>query len=276
MELFLLSLQKTYRLAGVIICACMATAPPAYASSNDELSSLDQCLAENPLHECVSPTENNTSGAGGIATKEDSTDQALSATSFRYAGTGLETVQIGEPYDAGTGEFDWRGETGCLKFEQTIKKAQFKREDGVTSELPILDADGNTIPGDELSLGDRCDNVVTWDNLRRWSGGSCGSRSYTYTYTTPGSNGGDIITETISYPDYCNWSSMVGTRTVLRDGEPVGEPVKRTCKTVLAHASKSQRRGGSHYYVRDRPNPGTYPEVTNSVKSGCMGSWGWW
>lgn len=130
-----------------------------------DMTALDKCIMErggDAVRECNAEAASDTV-VNGITGEDDSTDVTSSAAEFRFAGTGLDSEMIGQPYDAGTGHYDWRGADGCMKWETTIKKAQYKREDGVVSEMPLLDENGDQIPGEELFHGDDCQAVVEWE-----------------------------------------------------------------------------------------------------------------
>lgn len=259
-------------------------------ASGSNLPPFDQCLQDrgtSAILECKKIA--SIAGTGTIDVNSDSTDQSLNGSNFRFAGTGLATEQLGDPYDVGTGEYNWRGDNGCLKFEKTIKKAQFKREDGVVSEMPILDAEGNTIPGTEKSHGDKCDSDLTF--IITGHNRSASAANYTpWVLDSKFRSGDDEISR-------CNrnqlgvattYSYVSVSRTILRDGVPLGNPTKKSCtlnnsgsyvhaNTVAKFANKCGEGGywGTPYTTTYSATYPAYPTLTDANKGSCAAQAGW-
>lgn len=175
-----------------------------------------------------------------------------------------------------TGELFFEGESSCEQFMRRNEIDRYIRGDGVSVFDHVLGE------GEALSQGDGCDPEVTWGNYKTWTGGSCGSSSYTYTetYNLGGGDGYAKRNHTVSIADYCNRASLDGTKRIIRtDGIEIGEPEVNTCELVHRAPSRGQKRSGNDYWIESKANSYNYPteaHFTNGVKSTCMGNWGWW
>ena len=263
----------------------------ALAASND-LSNFDRCIQEKggaAVIECRLQIEaaSQVQNTGDIAVKEDSTNQTSSSTDFRFAGTGLLTEQVGDAYDVGIGEYDWRGDNNCLKFEATIKKAQFKREDGVMSEMPILDEDGNTIAGQEKSHGDGCDSNLDFEVTGHNRGASTANggkseQSCSY-YELSGDGGSFLRCVRTQYGTAYSYTYVKVRKTIVRDGQVLGVPEDRTCTLTSSsryssYAEKKDNNTGGQFrrFTGYRsPSYPSYPVLSDSAKGTCATQFGW-
>lgn len=207
------------------------------------LTTLDECIKErggDAFRECNAEFATGAL-AEGITGEDDSTDLTSSSAEFRFAGTGLLSEMLGEPYDAGTGLYDYRGADGCMKWEFTIKKAQYKREDGVVSEMPLLDENGDQIPGDDLFHGDDCQAVVKWEE----DTATFSRRSTHTTYPTETckeGKGGMECRNTIGHTYKCySYRYTYATYSVVRRSDGlVLESDRRQGQTVSVNTSDRQ------------------------------------
>lgn len=165
----------------------------------------------------------------------------------------------------------------CTRFEGRDLVNTYKRPDGTTYGLKVDEAT-------PANLGNVCSATVQWADPTHssWTapqnhtGGPCGNATGTVTVRVGGSDGYNE-NRTVYNSNHCNYSAAVGTRTTVReDGETIGEPSSKTCTTLSAQSSIHQKRSGNDYWTLYEPNKYNYPAHTDSIKSGCMGSWGWW
>jgi len=172
------------------------------------------------------------------------------------------------------------GETfyeGCTRFDERDEVETYKRPDGSSHKVIV----GDALP---LNLGNKCianfdwatPTNSSWTAPQNHTGGPCGNGSGTTTVKVGGSDG-YYENRTVYNSNHCNYTSSVGTRTTVReDGELIGEPQSNTCTTLAAQSSVHQKQSGWEYWTQYEPNKYNYPTHSDSVKSGCMGNWGWW
>lgn len=154
----------------------------------------------------------------------------------------------------------------CTRLEGRDLINTYNRPDGTTYELKVDDAT-------PASQGNACEAVVTWDNYKTWTGGSCGSTTF---QTTTRSRDGDLEQHYVSIADYCNHASLEATKVIQRhDGQMIGDPLMKVCAATNRAPSKGQKRSGQDYWLENKSNSYNYPQITNSIKSDCLDSWGW-
>jgi hypothetical protein len=197
-----------------------------------------------------------------------------------------------------TGEIFYEGDTSCEKFMRRNDVDRYLKGDLVSV---YDDVKGE---GEALSQGDGCDVVITWEeptndlwgvslgygsnqamrtsNSRVGPSAKCGySRAYRKNWYQAGSDGDTVCNSSyVEAANHCSWTFAVATRKVVReDSQIVGNPAQNTCQLVNSapsvYTSTPERSCDSTARYRS-PGYAAYPTMTNSAKSSCLGSWGWW
>ncbi|WP_417814231.1 hypothetical protein [Thalassospira alkalitolerans] len=180
----------------------------------------------------------------------------------------------------------------CTRFDARDLVQSYERPDGSTHKIVIGEAE-------PLNLGNKCNLVIDWDDpynsLFRVSLGSgpfggpkdqtktigpnpqCGSTTYSWVRPNTSSNNDNSARGNVKAANHCSFTRANGTKTIVReDGETIGSPVTQLCSTVSSAASiRREKRGHGHYVVTAQTSVAGYPAHSNSVKSGCLGNWGW-
>ena len=179
-----------------------------------------------------------------------------------------------------TGELFYETDSSCEKLMRRNDIDRYLKGDLVSVYDDIKGE------GEALSQGDGCNTVVVWGNEshRRWNapqnytGSVCGKTTYTVWHAAQGSDG-DSWTDHPSYGNHCNYTASTATQKIVRDdGIQIGGSVNKSCETVSGYPSYSQsgHAGTYQWSITYRSNSGGFPAHSNTVKSNCLGAWGWW
>ncbi|MDP2699928.1 hypothetical protein [Thalassospira sp.] len=172
----------------------------------------------------------------------------------------------------------------CTRFEGRDLVNAYTRPDGTTYNLKV---DEDT----PVNVGSACDPVIVWgtSSTSRFTQpmrasdrtNKCGTSTLSYYYRTDtGDNGpgSQLHQGTSTSPDHCAWTDQVATKTIIReDSVQIGDAVTNNCRATNRSPSiQNQGTPNSSWHVVYNSSVPGFPSHSNSVKSGCLGNWGWW
>lgn len=252
----------------------------------EDMSSFDDCLAANgaeAIDDCLGTRQN----LGTVNQSFDSTDQGAGSASYRFAGAGLNSVRIGGPDYEGSGEFRYEMNSlnlPCIRYEKTILRATYRREDGVIFTQTELDADGNPITGSEIYNGNVCQTSADWSGVshsrytntnKASSGGPCGRDAVQYHYYYLSAGDEDRWAKGTVYGNrHCATTTSTATITVKKEGELVAGPITKTCQARASSAAVTAFTDPDGTKPRWNTSGPGYPAMDTAQKNNCLSSWG--
>ncbi len=170
--------------------------------------------------------------------------------------------------DLPTGKIDYEG---CTRFDERRETEIYTRPDNTTHNLVIGEAD-------PLDLGNQCETRIVWAADVQRRARDCGSTTLNnLKHRVRVSENIDVCEKrgsTRTGANNCSYTSAVATRSVVReDGEIIGTPEQNTCE--LRNLNPGVYQPGCAYVQYSTSYP-SYPNLTNSAKTTCLGNWAWW